>query len=51
MLHRQSNITYKGSKLRSLIISENLQYAITGKFLYKNPDIKEIRRIFKDTME
>ncbi|WMV43302.1 hypothetical protein MTR67_036687 [Solanum verrucosum] len=44
MLHGEPNITWKGSEVKALIIQENLQYAIIGKFSYGKPDITELRR-------
>lgn len=44
MLHGKPSITWKSSKVRNLIIQENSQYAIIGKFSYENPDIMELRR-------
>ncbi|WMV58972.1 hypothetical protein MTR67_052357 [Solanum verrucosum] len=44
MLHGESNITWKASEVRSLIIWENLYYAIIGKFSYGKPDIMELRK-------
>ncbi|KAG5608464.1 hypothetical protein H5410_019745 [Solanum commersonii] len=44
MLHGEPSITWKASKVRSLIIKENLQYVIIGKFSYGKPDVTELRK-------
>ncbi|KAH0707208.1 hypothetical protein KY285_011769 [Solanum tuberosum] len=44
MVHGEPNITWKSSKVKSLIIQENLQYAIIGKFSYGKPDVQELRK-------
>ncbi|KAH0675432.1 hypothetical protein KY290_024485 [Solanum tuberosum] len=44
MLHGEPSITWKASEVRSLIIKENLQYAIIGKFSYGKPDVTELRK-------
>ncbi|KAG5581993.1 hypothetical protein H5410_052620, partial [Solanum commersonii] len=44
MLHGKSNITWKDSEVKALIIQENLQYAIIGKFSYGKSDIMELRQ-------
>ncbi|KAH0713321.1 hypothetical protein KY289_009280 [Solanum tuberosum] len=44
MLQGEPNITWKASEVRSLVIQENLQYAIIGKFSYGKPVIMELRK-------
>lgn len=44
VLHGEPNITWKSLEVRSLIVKENLQYTIIGKFSYGRPDIKELRK-------
>ncbi|PHT55037.1 hypothetical protein CQW23_03523 [Capsicum baccatum] len=44
MLHGEPSITWKSSEIRDLIIQENLQYAIIGKFSYGKPNIMELRK-------
>ncbi|WMV11230.1 hypothetical protein MTR67_004615 [Solanum verrucosum] len=44
IVHGEPNITWKTSEVKSLIIQENLQYAIKGKFSYGKPDVQELRR-------
>ncbi|KAH0641182.1 hypothetical protein KY285_037768 [Solanum tuberosum] len=44
-LHGEPQITWKSSKVQQLIIQENLQYAILGKFSYDKPDLHELRRV------
>lgn len=44
MFDGESSITWKSSKIRSIIMQENLQYAIIGKFSYDKPDIIELQR-------
>ncbi|KAH0664937.1 hypothetical protein KY285_026143 [Solanum tuberosum] len=48
MLHGEPNITWKASEVKSLIIQENLQYAIIGKFSYVKPDIMELRKTIQN---
>ncbi|WMV29337.1 hypothetical protein MTR67_022722 [Solanum verrucosum] len=42
IVHGEPNITWKTSEVKSLIIQENLQYAIIGKFSYGKPDVQEL---------
>lgn len=44
MMRGDPSITWMSSEVRSLIIQENLQYAIIRKFSYGKPDLKELRR-------
>ncbi|KAF3627824.1 hypothetical protein FXO38_28580 [Capsicum annuum] len=45
MLHREPSIRWKSSEVRNLIMQENLQYDIIGKFSYGNPHIEVLRKI------
>lgn len=40
----EPSITWMAAEVRSLIIHENLQYAIIGKFSYGKPDVTELRK-------
>lgn len=51
MLHGEPIITWKKSKVRTLIIKENLQYAIVGKISYGKPDINELRKSLRVNVE
>ncbi|KAH0699009.1 hypothetical protein KY284_013224 [Solanum tuberosum] len=44
IIHGEPNITWKTSEVKSLIVQENLQYAIIGKFSYGKPEIQDLRR-------
>ncbi|KAF3669946.1 hypothetical protein FXO37_08763 [Capsicum annuum] len=44
MLHGEPNITWKISEVKALILKENLQYGIIGKFSYGKLYIKELKR-------
>ncbi|KAK4717545.1 hypothetical protein R3W88_015883 [Solanum pinnatisectum] len=45
LLHGEPSIMWKTSEVRSMIVKENLQYAIVGKFSYSKPEIKELRKV------
>ncbi|WMV24704.1 hypothetical protein MTR67_018089 [Solanum verrucosum] len=44
MVQGEPNVTWKSSEVKNLIIQENLQYAIIGKFSYGKPEIGELRK-------
>ncbi|KAF3624854.1 hypothetical protein FXO38_30032 [Capsicum annuum] len=44
IIPREPSVTWKSSKVKSLIIHENLQYEIIGKFSYGKPVITELRK-------
>ncbi|XP_055801899.1 uncharacterized protein LOC129871059 [Solanum dulcamara] len=44
ILHGEPSITWKSSEIKLLIVKENLQYAIIGKFSYGKPDVQELRK-------
>uniref|UniRef100_M1DIB4 DUF4283 domain-containing protein n=1 Tax=Solanum tuberosum TaxID=4113 RepID=M1DIB4_SOLTU len=44
ILQGEPSITWKTSEVRLLIMKENLQFAIIGKFSYGKPDIAELRK-------
>lgn len=44
MLHEEPNITWKSSEVKSLIVKENIQYVIVGKFSYDKLDISTLRK-------
>ncbi|KAF3655290.1 hypothetical protein FXO37_16019 [Capsicum annuum] len=41
----EPNITWKSSEIRNMIMYENLQFVIIGKFSYGKPDITELRKV------
>ncbi|KAF3648802.1 hypothetical protein FXO37_19276 [Capsicum annuum] len=45
MLHGEPSITRKSSEVKSLIIQENLQYEIIGKFSYGKPNVIELKKL------
>ncbi|KAH0776299.1 hypothetical protein KY290_007710 [Solanum tuberosum] len=44
LIYGEPNITWKSSEIRSLIIEENLHYAIIRKFSYGKPEKGELRK-------
>lgn len=44
ILQEEPNVTWKSSEAKSLIIQENLQYAIVAKLSYGRYDITDLRR-------
>ncbi|KAF3626726.1 hypothetical protein FXO38_29045 [Capsicum annuum] len=44
VMHGEPSVTRKSSEVRSLIVQENLQYTIIGKFSYGKPDITELQK-------
>ncbi|KAF3622347.1 hypothetical protein FXO38_31333 [Capsicum annuum] len=45
MMHGEPRITWKVSEVQSMVIQENLQYAIVGKFSYGKPVVNELRKM------
>ncbi|KAF3655827.1 hypothetical protein FXO38_14505 [Capsicum annuum] len=45
VMHGEPSVTWKSSEVKNLIIQENLQYAIIGKFSYGKPDVNELRKV------
>lgn len=51
MMHGKPTITWKYSEVRSLIILENLHYAIVVKFSYRKPDVQALQKLIKHNVE
>ncbi|KAF3679509.1 hypothetical protein FXO38_02715 [Capsicum annuum] len=43
--HGEPSITWNLSKVKSLVVQENLQHAIVGKFSYGKPDVNKLRKL------
>ncbi|KAH0710064.1 hypothetical protein KY284_011491 [Solanum tuberosum] len=44
-LHGEPRIIWEQAEVEQMIVNENLQYAVVGKFSYGWPDIQELRKI------
>uniref|UniRef100_M1D9E2 Uncharacterized protein n=1 Tax=Solanum tuberosum TaxID=4113 RepID=M1D9E2_SOLTU len=44
-LHGEPRIVWEEEEVEQMIINEDLQYAIVGKFSYGWPDIKDLRQL------
>ncbi|KAF3637760.1 hypothetical protein FXO38_02340 [Capsicum annuum] len=45
MIHGEPSITWKASEVQTMILQENLQFTIMGKFSYGKPAIMELRKM------
>ncbi|KAF3680864.1 hypothetical protein FXO37_03130 [Capsicum annuum] len=45
MVQGEPIVTWKSSEVKALILQENLQYAVIGKFSYGRPEINALRKI------
>lgn len=45
IINGEPQVVRKSSEVKQLIIKQNLQYVVLGKFSYRKPDIHELRKV------
>ncbi|KAG5581764.1 hypothetical protein H5410_052391 [Solanum commersonii] len=50
-LHGEPRIKWEGEEVEQMIINEDLQFAVIGKFSYEWPDIQDLRRLIPKQCE